>query len=94
MTEKELQAILNGMTTEEKILQLTQMPYAYLKSDGGEITGPVKEMGFNNADVSRLGTILNARSTSAVSDLFENYQLKNGAKVPIAIPNPTFARTL
>ena len=85
MTEKELQAILDGMTTEDKILQLTQMPYVYFKKDGGEITGPVKEMGFSEADISRLGTILNARNQSAVTDLLENYQLKKGAKIPMAI---------
>ena len=85
MTDRELQAILDGMTTEEKILQLTQMPYVYFKKDGGEITGPVKEMGLNEWDISRLGTILNARNKQAVGDLFENYQLQNGAKLPLAI---------
>lgn len=85
MTEKELQALLDSMTVEEKILQMTQMPFAYLKQDGGEITGPVKEMGFGGKEISRLGTILNARTKESVKDLERVYQLKNGAKIPIAI---------
>lgn len=85
MTEKELQALLDSMSVEDKILQITQMPYAYIKKDGGEITGPVKEFGLTEKDISRLGTILNARTNNSVQDIESSYQLKNGSKVPIAI---------
>ncbi len=85
MTEKQLKELLDSMTVEEKILQITQMPYAYMKKDGGEITGPVKDFGLAESDISRLGTVLNARSNASVKDIVNSYQLKNGSKVPVAI---------
>lgn len=85
MTEEELQALLDSMSVEDKLLQITQMPYAYMKKEGGEITGPIKEFGLTEKEISRLGTILNVRSESGMRDIQENYQLKNGSKVPIAI---------
>ncbi len=85
MTEKELQALLDSMSVEDKIFQLTQMPYAYITQDGGEITGPAKDFGLTSEDVSRLGTVLNARRPKSIKEFEKNYQLKNGAQVPIAI---------
>ncbi len=85
MEENKLEQLLSELSVEEKILQLTQMPNAYIVQDGGEITGPAKDLGLEPKDVSRLGTVLNARKQSTVKQFNENYNLKNGSKIPIAI---------
>ena len=73
------------MTIEEKLLQLTQMPSAYIVQDGGEVTGPAWDFGLTNNDVSRLGTILNARQEDKINQVHDDFNMKNGSKVPMAI---------
>ena len=85
MKESQLKELLAEMSVEDKILQLTQMPSAYIMQDGGEVTGPAKDLGLDKNAVSRLGTILNARRKNSVENIDNFYQLKNGSKVPIAI---------
>ncbi len=82
----DLQKLLDSMTLEEKIGQLTQLEAKFLKSDvTADVTGPKQEMGLNDEQISKMGSVLNFKDVNEAKSIIESYLLGSEKKIPLLL---------
>ncbi|MFC0189402.1 glycoside hydrolase family 3 N-terminal domain-containing protein [Fictibacillus aquaticus] len=85
MTTNRIQSLLQQMTLEEKIAQLTQLATPFYKgaSDGGQITGPMAELGITEEVVQNTGSVLGASGAKEVRSIQETHLKENRLGIPL-----------
>lgn len=87
MTEKDLKNIIDKMTLEEKLLQLTQYNYWDIVDDDGKekiVTGNTPCNGLKFDDCIKIGSILNTPDKEGI-DLVRSIRKKHGINEPIIV---------
>lgn len=83
MNKKELKSIIQEMTLDEKIAQLMQLTGDFYNENGGEITGPLAEMGINESVLNNSGSILGVSGAKDVIKIQEEYIKNNRHGIPL-----------
>lgn len=75
--------LLNSLTIEEKLGQMTMLPpYLFLESDAVK-TGPLEELGLKENDLYMVGSILGIGSAKEMKELQRKYLEKSRHKIPL-----------
>lgn len=82
MKQKELDALLEDMSLEEKIDQLLQVSSVFLEKEGN-ITGPENTAGYTEEEVWRAGSVLNAAGAVSIMELQKSYMEKQPHHIPL-----------
>lgn len=83
MEDKKVKKLLEQMTLEEKIGQLSQISGESYESEKTEITGPMAEMGMPEKLIPIAGSILGASGAKNIRAIQDNYLKKNRLKIPL-----------
>ena len=78
-----IEAILSRMTLEEKIGQLMQYNASVFLDTSAEITGPMAQFGLSEADLGRLGSVLNFASADEMKQMQDMHLAKDPNKIPM-----------
>lgn len=82
MEQKELDALLQDMSLEEKIDQLFQVSSVFCEEEG-KITGPENTAGYTEEEIWRAGSILGAAGAKNVVELQKAYMEKQPHHIPL-----------
>ncbi|XXM72973.1 glycoside hydrolase family 3 N-terminal domain-containing protein [Lysinibacillus sphaericus] len=87
MNEQKLTSLVNEMTLDEKIAQLTQLATPFFKgaSDGGQITGPMAEMGISDETIGNAGSVLGASGAKEVKSIQQKHLEENRLGIPLLV---------
>ncbi|OAT82040.1 beta-glucosidase [Bacillus sp. MKU004] len=87
MNEQKLTSLVNEMTLDEKIAQLTQLATPFFKgaSDGGQITGPMAEMGISDETIGNAGSVLGASGAEEVKSIQRKHLKENRLGIPLLV---------
>ncbi|OIU68856.1 glycoside hydrolase family 3 N-terminal domain-containing protein [Rossellomorea aquimaris] len=87
MNEQKLASLVNEMTLDEKIAQLTQLATPFFKgaSDGGQITGPMAEMGISDETIGNAGSVLGASGAKEVKNIQRKHLEDNRLGIPLLV---------
>ena len=83
MEEKKLRELLEEMTLEEKIGQLSQISGESYESKDTKITGPMAELGMPEKLIPIAGSILGASGAENIKAIQDNYLEKSRLKIPL-----------
>lgn len=85
MVRNKMDELLEKMTLEEKIAQLIQLATPFYKgaSDGGQITGPIEEMGISEETVRNSGSVLGASGAKEITNIQKKYLEENPNGIPL-----------
>ncbi|GAB2498239.1 hypothetical protein GCM10008929_18660 [Alkalibacterium psychrotolerans] len=83
MEEKKLLELLNDMTLEEKLGQLTQVFGQPYLDDNYEVTGPMSFLAVPNELVPLAGSILGASGAESTRKIQDTYLEKSRLKIPL-----------
>src|SRR5690606_11509607 len=76
--------LLNSLTLEEKLGQLTQIsPYFFLKDTKTEIAGPAAYLGLNEDQIFLAGSVLGIGSASEMIEVQQKYLARSRHKIPL-----------
>lgn len=78
-----IEAILSRMTLEEKIGQLMQYNASVFLDTSAEITGPMAQFGLSEADLGRLGSVLNFASADEMKQMQDMHLAKDPNGIPM-----------
>ncbi|WP_080873209.1 beta-glucosidase BglX [Oceanobacillus timonensis] len=80
-----LESLLNQMTLQEKIDQLTQLATPFFKGakDAGEITGPMLAMNIGEENIKNTGSVLGASGAANIRAIQEKHLEENRLKIPL-----------
>ena len=78
-----IEAILSRMTLEEKIGQLMQYNGSVFMDTSAEITGPMAQFGLSEADLGRLGSVLNFASADEMKQMQDMHLAKDPNGIPM-----------
>ena len=80
---RDLKNLLNQMTVDEKIGQLSQFNASvFINSDAG-ITGPLIQNGLNDEDIYRIGSLLNFENAEEMCELQKRHLEGDRNKIPM-----------
>ncbi len=80
----DLQALLNKMTLEQKLAQMSQFNAIFLFKDaGGEITGPAKALSLTASELDSTGSVLNFVGASRMKEIQERHMQDDPNKIPL-----------
>lgn len=82
MKQKELDALLESMSLEEKIDQLFQVSSVFLEEEG-KVTGPENTAGYTAQEVWRAGSVLGAAGAETLVKLQKTYMEKQPHHIPL-----------
>lgn len=84
---KDVKALLEQMTLDEKIAQLLQLATFFYKGAAGEgeITGPMANMGINEDVVTNSGSVLGASGAKEVQNIQKEHLAENRLGIPLLI---------
>lgn len=87
MNEQKHTSLVNEMTLDEKIAQLTQLATPFFKgaSDGGQITGPMAEMGISDETIGNAGSVLGASGAEEVKSIQRKHLEENRLGIPLLV---------
>ncbi|MEL3974321.1 glycoside hydrolase family 3 N-terminal domain-containing protein [Rossellomorea oryzaecorticis] len=87
MKEQKLTSLVNEMTLDEKIAQLTQLATPFFKgaSDGGQITGPMADMGITDEMIENAGSVLGASGAKEVKNIQRKHLEDNRLGIPLLV---------
>jgi beta-glucosidase len=87
MNEHKLTSLVNEMTLDEKIAQLTQLATPFFKgaSDGGQITGPMADMGITDEMIENTGSVLGASGAKEVKSIQRKHLEDNRLGIPLLV---------
>jgi beta-glucosidase len=82
-----LTSLVNEMTLDEKIAQLTQLATPFFKgaSDGGQITGPMADMGITVEMIENTGSVLGASGAKEVKSIQRKHLEDNRLGIPLLV---------
>ncbi|WP_340025399.1 beta-glucosidase BglX [Paenibacillus sp. FSL K6-1096] len=84
MTKPFIQDLVNDMTLEEKLAQLTQLgPYYWGLDDTVDLTGPFKELNIQPQIMSSIGSVLNGIGARNVIELQKRHLETSRQKIPL-----------
>lgn len=83
MKQSELEKLLQQMTLPEKIGQLVQLTPQFFDQAGGEITGPLGELGMNEQELYQIGSVLGTHTKEQVKEIQKRYLEKNRLGIPL-----------
>lgn len=84
MTKPFIQDLVNDMTLEEKLAQLTQLgPYYWGLDDTVDLTGPFKELNIQPQIMSSIGSVLNGIGARNVIALQKRHLETSRQKIPL-----------
>ncbi|ULO09043.1 beta-glucosidase BglX [Paenibacillus sp. 19GGS1-52] len=84
MTKLFIQDLLNEMTLEEKLAQLTQLgPYYWGLDDTVDLTGPFKELNIKPHIMENIGSVLNGTGARNVIELQTRHLQTSRQKIPL-----------
>ncbi|WP_241657205.1 beta-glucosidase BglX [Halobacillus salinus] len=85
ITKKDLDALLNKMTLEEKVGQLVQLATPFFKgaTDRGEITGPMVQMNIEEKDIQNTGSVLGASGAEETRNIQKVHLEENRLGIPL-----------
>lgn len=80
----DLQKLLNEMTVDEKLAQMTQLVPQIITDKGeGVITGPMRNFGITKKETSSVGTLLGASGAKQIKDLQDFHLSEDPHKIPL-----------
>lgn len=79
----DIQKLLTQMTLEEKIGQLMQYNGNVFMDTSAEITGPMQQFGLTEADLGRIGSVLNFASADEMKAMQDLHLSKDPHKIPM-----------
>lgn len=79
----EIEKLLSQMTLEEKIGQLMQYIGSVFLDTSAESTGPVEQFGLTEADLGRLGSVLNFASADEMKRMQDMHLARDPNKIPM-----------
>ena len=82
MTRQQLIQLLKDMPLQEKVNQMLQVAGNFYMDDT-VITGPMKENGFTEENISQAGSVLGALGASKIKEIQKNYIEKHPHKIPL-----------
>jgi beta-glucosidase len=82
MNNNQISALLNEMTTAEKVGQLVQLTPDFYAQDG-EITGPVQEWNLDEDQLYSIGSVLGTHTAKQVYTIQKKYLEKSRLKIPL-----------
>ncbi|TMU85146.1 beta-glucosidase BglX [Bacillus sp. BHET2] len=87
MNNSKLTLLLDQMTLDEKIAQLTQLATPFFKgaSNQGEITGPMVDMGIDEEVVRNSGSVLGASGAQEVMNIQRTHMEENRLGIPLLV---------
>ncbi|WP_175987687.1 beta-glucosidase BglX [Bacillus sp. Marseille-Q1617] len=87
MNEHKLTSLVKEMTLDEKIAQLTQLATPFFKgaSDGGQITGPMADMGITDDMIENTGSVLGASGAKEVKNIQRKHLEDNRLGIPLLV---------
>ncbi|MFD1356700.1 glycoside hydrolase family 3 N-terminal domain-containing protein [Fictibacillus halophilus] len=85
MNNNRITSLINKMTIHEKISQLIQLatPFYEGAANGGQITGPMLELGIQKEDVINSGSVLGASGAKEVRSIQEVHLKDNRLGIPL-----------
>lgn len=84
MTKPFIIDLVNDMTLDEKLAQLTQLgPYYWGLDDTVDLTGPFKELNINPQVMKNIGSVLNGIGARNVMDLQTRHLESSRQKIPL-----------
>lgn len=84
MTKPFIQDLVNDMTLDEKLAQLTQLgPYYWGLDDTVDLTGPFKELNIKPQVMSSIGSVLNGIGARNVIELQTRHLESSRQKIPL-----------
>ncbi len=84
MTKPFIQDLLNEMTLDEKLAQLTQLgPYYWGLDDTVDLTGPFKELNIKPHIMENIGSVLNGTGARNVIELQTRHLQTSRQKIPL-----------
>ena len=84
MTKPFIQDLVNDMTLDEKLAQLTQLgPYYWGLDDTVDLTGPFKELNINPQVMKSIGSVLNGVGARNVIELQTRHLEASRQKIPL-----------
>ena len=84
MTEKKLKELLQSMSLQEKLGEMTQMaPNFFGTEDSVDLTGPMKAMNLKPEDVSYLGSTLNAFGAEKLIKMQKEHMERQPHHIPL-----------
>ena len=82
MTNEELTALLNDMSLEEKVNQMSQVVGGFFDDDT-VITGPMAEMGFTEENIALSGSVIGSMGAETVKKIQKAYMEKHPHHIPL-----------
>lgn len=76
MTKEQLIALLNDMSLEEKVNQMSQVIGGFFDDDT-VITGPMAEMGFTEENIELSGSVIGSMGAETVKKIQKSYMEKH-----------------
>jgi beta-glucosidase len=85
MNNNRITSLIEKMTIHEKISQLIQLatPFYEGANNGGQITGPMQELGIKKEDVINSGSVLGASGAKEVRSIQEVHLKENRLGIPL-----------
>lgn len=84
MTKPFIQELVNDMTLDEKLAQLTQLgPHYWGLDDTVDLTGPFKELNIKPDAIGNIGSVLNGIGARNVIELQTRHLQTNRQKIPL-----------
>jgi beta-glucosidase len=85
MNNNRIASLVEKMTLHEKIAQLIQLATPFYKgaTNGGQITGPMAELGVNDKDIVNSGSVLGASGAKEVKSIQEMHLKENRHGIPL-----------
>lgn len=83
MERKQLQALFDEMTLEEKVGQTMQLTGNFFDQSDSAITGPMEELNVSREDLSRIGSILGGTGAADIRRIQTEYLKKNRLGIPL-----------
>ena len=82
MTKEQLTALLNDMSLEEKVNQMSQVIGGFFDDDT-VITGPMAEMGFTEENIELSGSVIGSMGAETVKKIQKSYMEKHPHHIPL-----------
>lgn len=80
---QDLQALVAGMSIEDKIGQLTQYNARLFLATQTEVTGPMEKLGLRDADLARVGSVLNFETPEEMKQIQDAHLKNDPNKIPM-----------
>ncbi len=78
-----IEKIIEGMTVEQKLSEMTQLNAAFVSTSEAEITGLAADFGLTRENVSALGSVLNFKNAEEMRRVQDTHLAESPNKIPL-----------